>query len=83
MSSARLVYMRSDQAPKCATCGWWAGRDGIGPAALCEQHNVKTLDLAVCSGWREHEVFTGEIVREEENPLDGWRNAGARDFSES
>jgi hypothetical protein len=73
MSSARLAYMRSDQGPKCATCGWWAGRDGIGPAALCEQHNVKTLDLAVCSAWREHEVHEGEVIAKE-SPLDGWRN---------
>jgi hypothetical protein len=66
MTNARLVYMRGDQAPKCATCGWWAGRDGIGPAALCEQHNVKTLDLAVCTGWREHEVLEAEIVKDDE-----------------
>jgi hypothetical protein len=83
MSSARLAYMRQTSEPRCCNCGWWAGRDAPGPAAMCEQHNVKTLDLAVCTGWREHEVHEAEIVREEENPLDGWRNAGARDFSES
>jgi hypothetical protein len=83
MSSAILAISRQTGAPKCCNCGWWAGRDGEGPAALCEQHNVKTLDLAVCTAWREHEVHEGEIVREEVNPLDGWRNAGARDVNES
>jgi hypothetical protein len=66
MSSARLGYMRQTIEPHCCNCGWWAGRDAPGAAALCEQHNVKTLDLAVCSAWREHEVHEGEIVKDDE-----------------
>jgi hypothetical protein len=66
MTHARLAHMRQTAEPRCCNCGWWAGRDGTASVAQCEAHAMRTLDLAVCTTWREHEVFTGEIVKDDE-----------------
>ena len=63
--SAWLQVKRADVSPKCATCRQWAGRDTGKSGALCEQHSTVTLDLSVCSAWREHEVLQGEILKPE------------------
>lgn len=47
----RLEIARNDPRPKCATCGWWRGGDGH--VGRCDHHDMKTLDLTVCTAWRE------------------------------
>jgi hypothetical protein len=47
-----LKDMRSDEAPKCANCDLWTGKD-TDSGAFCTLHKTLTLDLAVCS---EHEA---------------------------
>ena len=62
--NARLEIARADVSPKCANCGWWHGRETDITAALCNQHEIVTLDLSVCSGWRDGdvqiEILTGD-----------------------
>ncbi len=56
----RLENTRDTTAPKCANCSWWAGCEG--PAGQCGQHEIKTLDLAVCTGWRGHNLPEGDLI---------------------
>jgi hypothetical protein len=59
----RQEISRADPRAKCANCGWWQGGDGhIG---MCEHHNIKTLDLATCTGWREV-AAPAEILKPED-----------------
>lgn len=61
--SARLRLERASDGDRCANCGWWAGRDTGASIALCEQHDVKTLDLSKCSDHRAHQgVVEGDII---------------------
>ncbi len=54
---------RQTPEAKCANCGWWQGRDSeTTRAAHCDLNEVKTLDLACCSGWREHRILSGQII---------------------
>jgi hypothetical protein len=53
----RLEARRANNEPKCASCGWWAGLNTETPAAHCGLHNAMTLDLVVCSGWRDGDVI--------------------------
>lgn len=62
----RLEIQRSSVTAKCANCSWWLGKGSDAPAAMCTQHDIKTLDLGVCTGWRgqaqeEHEIMEPEI----------------------
>jgi len=50
----RLESRRANSEPKCANCGWFEGGDM--PAGRCGRHDVKTLDLAVCTDWRDGDV---------------------------
>ena len=60
---ARLRIERGSAGDRCANCGWWAGRDSAVSVALCEQHDVKTLDLSKCSDHRAHAgVVEGDII---------------------
>jgi len=54
---ARLEIKLRDPSPKCATCGAWV-------QGYCEQHKIKTLDLAVCSEWCP--PLEGEIMNRED-----------------
>jgi hypothetical protein len=57
----KLEIRRANNEPKCASCGWWHG--GTEPAGICGRHSVMassgesrtvvTLDLAVCTDWRD------------------------------
>jgi len=63
----RSVAERDATGDRCANCGWWAGRDGTGSAALCELHDMKTLDLARCSEHRaDRGAVKGQILEGEE-----------------
>lgn len=46
-----LETLRETNAPKCSNCGWWQGKEG--PAGRCTRHQCETLDLAVCTAWRD------------------------------
>lgn len=48
----RLEIRRANSDAKCASCGWWGGSANV-PAAQCQRHGMKTLDLAVCTDWRD------------------------------
>lgn len=54
-----LEHRREDSTAKCCTCSWWQG--GTGYAGHCDLVGMKTLDLAICSAYRD-QVQTGEIV---------------------
>lgn len=52
----KLEIRRASSEPKCATCGWWQG--GSASAGGCGRHMTgsalfMTLDLAVCTDWRD------------------------------
>ena len=49
-----LETRRDNTEPKCATCGWWQG--GGNSAGGCGCHGIKTLDLSVCTQWRDREL---------------------------
>lgn len=68
MNNARLEAQRANSTSKCANCGWWKG--GETPAGTCERHGIKTLDLAVCSDWRDADVVADVLRPEEELPDD-------------
>ena len=59
---SKLEIRRSNNEPKCASCGWWKG--GSASAGKCERHNAPTLDMAVCSDWRDGDVIA-EILEPE------------------
>ncbi len=59
----RLEQRRDDATPKCATCSWWQG--AFLSAGTCDVHDMKTLDLSVCSDHRP-QVQTGEVMEEGE-----------------
>jgi hypothetical protein len=65
MTDARLAARRASDRV-CATCQHWEGRDGHGRVAKCEANGLTTLDLASCSGWAEHHVLTGRIMKPDE-----------------
>lgn len=52
---SKLEVRRSNNEPKCASCGWWQGKDA--PGGRCDRHGIVTLDLAVCSDWRDGELI--------------------------
>lgn len=61
--SARLELERASTGDRCANCGWWTGRDTTASVALCEQHDIKTLDLAKCSDHRPDQgAIEGDII---------------------
>lgn len=62
--SARLETRRDDTSEKCANCGWWLGKTA--PSGLCQHHDIKTLDLAVCSGWRDGEPVQEILTHEQD-----------------
>lgn len=63
MTNPFLERERANDAPKCANCNWWAGRDSeLASVAECELHHIKTLDLAKCQAHRPHEVHVGQII---------------------
>lgn len=49
-----LEIRRSNTEPKCANCGWWMG--GEAPAGKCTRHQCDTLDMALCTAWRDGEI---------------------------
>lgn len=51
---ARLEIRRSNNEPKCASCAWWDGGDKA--RGKCAMNETVTLDLAVCSAWRNNIV---------------------------
>lgn len=59
----RLEVARNDVRPKCAACGWWRG--GEASSGQCERHGMTTLDLNVCTGWREV-AAPAEILKPED-----------------
>lgn len=64
---ARAQIERDASGERCANCGWWAGRDTPASAALCELHDIKTLDLAKCSEHRaDRGAVKGQILEGEE-----------------
>lgn len=46
-----LENRRNNTEPRCANCGWWNGR--ATSAGRCDRHTITTLDLAVCTDWRD------------------------------
>jgi len=51
----RLEARRANSEPKCANCGWFKGGDM--PVGRCGRFDYKTLDLAVCTDWRDGDVI--------------------------
>jgi hypothetical protein len=47
----KLEIRRANNEPKCASCGWFQGGNGSG--GTCGRHGMITLDLAVCTDWRD------------------------------
>lgn len=60
----KLEARRANSEQKCANCGWWKGQTT--PAGHCERHEIKTLDLAVCSDWRDADVIQDVLPPESE-----------------
>jgi hypothetical protein len=48
----KLEIRRANNEPKCANCGWWGGSP-VNSAGKCAAHGTTTLDLAVCTIWRD------------------------------
>jgi hypothetical protein len=65
MTDHRLDGRREDTSPKCATCSWWLAKGTEATAGECGQHGVKTLDLALCSGWRAQSRVEHDIIEPE------------------
>jgi len=60
---ARLSIERESVGDRCANCGWWMGRDKPAAAAMCELHDIKTLDLSKCSDHRADQGgIEGDII---------------------
>ena len=69
MTDARLEARRENSEPKCANCGHWGSRDTdfrIGKCGNVSIVDLTTLDLAVCTAWKLHEVHTGRIMKDDE-----------------
>lgn len=67
-NSARIEAQRANDQPKCANCGWWKGGDtSAGP---CERHNAKTLDMGLCSDWRDSDVLADVLPPDDPLPDD-------------
>jgi hypothetical protein len=62
----KLEVRRANNEPKCADCGWWGGKGLPNAIALCGAHNAMTLDLAVCTDWRDGDPVQ-EILPPESN----------------
>jgi hypothetical protein len=75
----KLEIRRANNEPKCGNCGWWEGKAAA--AGACGRHNMYvhggplgassgvaliTLDLAVCTDWRDGDPVQ-EILPPESN----------------
>lgn len=60
----KLEARRANSEPKCATCGWWQGLEA--PAGMCGLHDVKVLDLSICTGWRDGDVIQDVLPPEKD-----------------
>lgn len=58
-----LEIKRSNTGPKCANCSWWGG-SVLATHAKCGLTNIVTLDLSVCSGWRD--TPTQDVLKPED-----------------
>lgn len=61
---AKLEARRSNSEAKCANCGWWQG--GEATSGKCSRHQRDTLDLDVCTGWRDGDPLQ-EVLAPEKN----------------
>ncbi len=61
---ARIEIRRANTEPKCANCGWWTGQ--AQPAGRCDRHDIKTLDLAVCTDWRDGDPIQTLLIPEKD-----------------
>jgi hypothetical protein len=63
----KLEIRRANNEPKCANCGWFAKiPEDVVSRARCARHDIQTLDLAVCSEWRDGDPVQ-EILPPESN----------------
>jgi hypothetical protein len=67
-NSARIEAQRANDQPRCANCGWWQGK--AASAGRCDRHDATTLDMALCSAWRDGDVVADVLPPDDPLPDD-------------